>query len=518
MKIERTKNASRNIVFGILLKLYQIICPFIIRTAMIYILGMEYVGLNSLFASILQVLNMTELGVGIAMVFSMYKPIAEDDTEKICALMQLYKVYYRIIGIIIAVIGLAITPFVPRLINQESTIPLNIYYLYWLNLGYTVISYWLFAYKNSILQAHQRTDLISKVTIVTNTIIYVIQLCILLFTKNYYFYLICMLFGQGLNNVVTAVVADKMYPKYKAKGKLKKEEIKEINQRVKDLFTARVGGVIQNSADSIVISAFLGLEILGQYNNYFYIQNSVFGFLIIIFNSCLAGVGNSVVTETPEKNYRDLKKIAFFVEWLTGFCSCCLLCLYQPFIALWAKEKNLLSNGIAICLAVYLYIITTNQLLCLYKDASGIWHKDRFRPFITAVVNLAMNLLSVKYLGLYGVVLSTVLSMLFVGMPWLIHNLFSSVFKRNSKDFIKDLIIYLGVTFVACSITYYVCSFFGDYSFLHLLIRLIICIILPNCIYWIILHRKKEYSDVIHLLNKIAGGKLEALPGFKKYF
>ena len=484
---------------------------------MIYILGMEYVGLNSLFNAILQVLNMTELGVGTAMVFSMYKPIAEDDSDKICKLMQLYKNYYRIIGLIIAVIGFAITPLVPKLINQNTQIPLNVYYLYWMNLGYTVLSYWLFAYKNSILQAHQRTDVTSKITLLINTCIYIAQFILLFITKNYYFYLLGLLLGQIVNNLVTAIVANKMYPDYQAKGKLEKSEIREINQRVKDLFTTKLGAVIQTSADSIVISSFLGLEILGQYNNYYYILFSIYGFIVIIFNSCLAGVGNSIVLETPEKNFNDLKKIALLAEWIAGFCACCLLCLYQPFIAIWTEEKNVLSMGIVICLAIYLYIITTNQMLCLYKDASGIWHADRFRPLITASINLAMNLLTVRYLGLYGVVLSTVVSMLFVGMPWLIHNLFSSVFRIKSSPFVKRLIFYAFVAVLACASTYAICILFPKHSIMHLVFRFVICLIVPNLFYWIIFRKTVEFREAVKLLNKVAGGRLQKIPVFKKY-
>lgn len=517
MRIQRTKNASRNIFYGIILRLYQVIGPFVIRTAMIYILGMEYVGLNSLFTSILQVLNMTELGVGTAMVFSMYKPIAEDDTEKICALMRLYKLYYRTIGVIIAVIGLTITPFVPKLINNNNSIPLNITYLYWLNLGYTVLSYWLFAYKNSILLAHQRTDVISKVTIGTNTCMYLVQLVFLIITKNYYFYLIGMLFGQALTNIVTAYYANKLYPQYKAKGNLSKEEIKSINQRVKDLFTAKVGGVVQNSADSIVISIFLGLTILGRYNNYYYILNAVFGFIIILLNACLAGVGNSIVLDSKEKNYSDLNKIALLIEWIAGFSACCLLCLYQPFVSLWTGKDNVLSFGIVICLSLYLYIIITNQMLCLYKDASGIWHSDRFRPLITALINLVLNIITVQIWGLYGVVLSTVVSMLFVGIPWLIHNLFTSVFKMSSYDFLKKLIMYFALTILACILTYFLCSFFSEPRIIDLIVRFVICLIVPNTIYYFTLSRTRVFSDSIRLINHAFGGRLKKIPFLKKY-
>ena len=169
MKIERTKNASRNILFGIILKIYQIAVPFLMRTAMIYFMGVQYLGLNSLFTSVLQVLNLAELGVGSAMVYSMYKPIAEDDTKKICALMKLYRLYYRVIGFVIGGVGLVLTPFVPKLISGDVPSGLNIYILYLMNLAATVLSYWLFAYKNSLLQAHQRVDVVSKITLVTNT-------------------------------------------------------------------------------------------------------------------------------------------------------------------------------------------------------------------------------------------------------------------------------------------------------------------------------------------------------------
>ena len=192
-KIERTKNATRNIIFGVILRAYQIIVPFLMRTAMIYLMGVQYLGLNSLFTSVLQVLNLAELGVGSAMIYSMYRPIAEDDNTTICALMKLYRTYYRLIGLIIAVVGCILTPFIPKLISGDIPQGINIYILYLLNLGATVLSYWLFAYKNSILQAHQRTDIVSKVTLITNTIQYVLQLFVLWIFKNYYLYVIVML-------------------------------------------------------------------------------------------------------------------------------------------------------------------------------------------------------------------------------------------------------------------------------------------------------------------------------------
>ena len=269
MKIERTKNAGRNIVFGGILKVYQILVPFLMRTAMIYFMGVEYLGLSSLFSSILQVLNLAELGVGSAMVFSMYKPIANDDETIICALLSLYRKYYFIIGLVIAAIGITLTPFIPKLIKSDMPGGLNVYILYLLNLAVTVLSYWMLAYKNSLLQAYQRVDITSKVTFFTTTIQYVLQIVILITFKNYYVYVIVALATQAMTNILTAFVATQMYPDLIPKGKLPTEQIKEINHRIRDLFTSKVGAVIVNSADTIVISAFLGLTVLAIYQNFF---------------------------------------------------------------------------------------------------------------------------------------------------------------------------------------------------------------------------------------------------------
>lgn len=228
MKIERTKNATRNIFFGILLKIYQILGPFILRTIFIYTLGMQYLGLNSLFTSVLSVLNLAELGVGSAMVFSMYKPIAEDDTKKICALMKLYKFYYRIIGLVILLVGLVLVPFIPKLISGEVPSDINIYVIYILNLLATVLSYWLFAYKNCLIGAHQRNDISSKISLVISTLQYIVQAVLLLVFKNYYLYLVITIATQIFSNIVTAYIANKMYPKYNAIGNLEKSETKTI--------------------------------------------------------------------------------------------------------------------------------------------------------------------------------------------------------------------------------------------------------------------------------------------------
>lgn len=440
MKIEKTKNASRNIAFGFFLKVYQIFLPFLMRTIMMYTIGVQYLGLNSLFSSILQVLNLAELGVGSAMVFSMYKPIAEDDDIAICALLKLYKIYYRVIGAIILVVGLILTPIVPKLISSEIPANMNVYVLYLLNLMATVLTYWLFAYRNSVLQAYQRSDVISKITIFTETIKYIFQFAVLLIWKNYYYFVIVLLVTQAINNIITAIVSKKMFPNLNPVGNLEKKEINNINKKIKDLFTSKLGYTIVSSADTIVISAFLGLTVLAQYQNYYYIMNAVIGFMSIIYSSITAGIGNSILTRSKEHNYRDFKTFTLLVSFVSGICCACFLSLYQPFMKIWMGEDMLLPDFMVILFCLYFWFYELVMMISVYKDAGGIWHEDRFRPLISGVVNLILNLILVKWIGIYGIVISTILSQLCISLPWIIKNVTNIIFERESKEYFCILI------------------------------------------------------------------------------
>lgn len=506
MKIERTKNATRNIIYGVIVKVYQLLVPFFVRTAMIYGLGVEYLGLGSLFTSVLTVLNLTELGVGSAMVFSMYKPIAEDDTLKICALMRLYRKYYRIIGSIILVVGIAIIPIIPKLVKGDVPNGISLIVLYWLNLGATVLTYFLFAYKNSLLSAHQRLDVCDKITLVISTLQYALQIGAI-FLKNYYLYVIAALFTTALNNIITAVMVDKMYPDYKPEGRLEKREIKIINHRIRDLFTSKIGSVVVDSADSIVISAFLGLTALAMYNNYYYIMSAIFGFIGIIFYACMAGIGNSIIIESDEKNYNDLKKFLLIISWIAGVCTCCLLCLFQPFMRIWVGEKYMLSMPMVICMCCYFFLHEINRLINTYKDAAGMWHEDRWRPLVVSITNLGLNLLMVQYIGLFGILLSTVISMLFVGMPWLLYNLFTVIFHRNAFGFILRTLWYVVVTVISCVIFYWLCSYITIDGVIGFILKGIVVFVGANVVFLVSTFKLQEFTQTKEMALKIVKRK-----------
>ncbi len=509
MKIERTRNAARSITVGLVLKIYQMVVPFLMRTAMIHFMGVEYLGLNSLFTSILHMLNLAELGVGSAMVFSMYKPIAEDDAERICALMAIYRRYYRIIGLVIGAAGLILTPVVPYLISGELPDGLNVYVLYLLNLGATVLTYWLFAYRNCLLQAHQRLDIASKITLISSTVQYALQLLIMVTLKDYYLYVIVLLLSTVMNNILTAVMTARTFPQYVPKGKLPPEEVRTINGKIRDLFSGKIGYVVLQYADTIVISAFLGLTVLAVYQNYFFIITAVLAFIDIVISSITAGLGNSFVTETKEKNYRDMLKFTFLFLWVTGVSACCFLGMYQPFMQIWVGEELMLGFGMVVCFALYFFVYTFNRLIGVYKDAAGLWHQDRFRPLVTAMVNLGLNLLSVRFFGLYGVLLSTVISMVCVGLPWQMHILFSSMFEKNMlRGYLRLAGKFLLAVLLSGASVVMICLQIHLGPWLTLLLCALVSVIVPNAVFFLLLRKDAQFRPAVQFLDRLTKKKL----------
>lgn len=508
MRIERTKNARKGIAAGALLKVCQMVLPFLMRTVMIQIMGVQYLGINSLFSSILHVLNLAELGVGVAMVFSMYEPIAKDDEATICAMLGLYRKYYRIIGLVVAAGGLLILPVLPSLISGDIPADINIYTIYLLNLGATVLSYWLFAYKNCLLQAHQRNDVVSLIAVLTCFIQYGIQFAVLWIFRNYYLYVIVILATQVLNNVFTAYVTSKMYPQYKPQGKPPTEKIKQVNQRVRDIFTGKLGSVVLKQADTIVISSFLGLRELAIYQNYYFILSSVVNVIEMILSTITAGLGNSFITETKEKNYSDLEKFTFLLLWGVGVCVCCFLGLYQPFMKIWVGEDLMLDYSVVICFALYFFVYIFNRLLSVYKDAAGLWHEDRFRPLITSIVNLSLNLLWVRRWGLYGVVLSTVVSMVFVGMPWVTKNLFTLFFNSaQMKAYLRQVMVFICAIAASGALVCALCARVCLGEWLTFFVCGGFSVVVPCVVFYVLFRKHRLFLPSVQFLDKITGKK-----------
>ena len=501
MRFSRTKNTLRNIVFGSVNRIINIILPFISRTVILYVMGTQYLGLSSLFSSILCFLSLTELGIGAAMIYSMYKPIAENDHATIKALLNLYKRIYRIIGLIILVLGLCLLPFLKVLVPEALPEDINLHLLYIIYLANTVLSYWLFAYKNAMLQAYQRDDINSKIASIISPLSYVIMLGSLAATKNYYAYVIWLPIFTVITNILRLVLVNRSFPDMVPVGEVSPELKKSIFKKTSALIGTKLNTVVLNAADNIVMSAFLGLTAIAMYGNYHYIMSSIIGFLGIVYSSMTAGLGNSLQTDSLDDNYRNFEKFSFINSWLVGWCTVCLVCLYQPFMKLWVGEELMFPFYVVLEMGVYFYIYQIRKIPVVYKDAAGIWWEDRFRPYVCMVVNVVLNILLVQMIGISGIILSTVFS-LCVSIPWENYTIFKYVFHRSSRSYYGKMFLSAGTMLLAGAVTLWLCSFLGD-SIAAFFGKGIVCVIVPNMIFVACNFKRKEFKETMSFAKRI---------------
>lgn len=504
MKELRFKNATRNIKSGFLNKIVLLLFPFVIRTILIKKLGSDYLGLNSLFTSILQVLNLAELGFSSAIVYNMYEPVAKNDIITIGALVGLYKKIYRIIGICISIIGLLILPFLKFLTNNSYPDEINIYIVYLLYLLNTSLTYFLFAYKSSLLIAYQRNDIVNNIQTIISIIQYIIQIVMLLLFNNFYLFLLIQILSTIVNNISISIIVEKKYPNYKTNVKVNSNIKKEIKKSVTGLMINKLCYTTRNSLDSIFISSFLGLNMVALYTNYYSIMAAINNILNIITNSILSGIGNSIVTESQEKNYKNMDNFNFIYMWLSGWCMICLLCLYQPFMKIWMGQKYLLSIKYVILFCIYFYVLKMGDIRATYSDAKGLWWENKYRAIVESIANIFLNLILGYFFGLTGIILATLISLFIINFCYGSQILFKHYFTniKISDYFVKN-VIYFTVTIIVASLTYITCSFVKTNLLNELLIETIICILLPNILYLIFYIKTKSFKNAYPTIKKI---------------
>lgn len=497
--MERTKNAIRNTKWGAIQNIIMMLSSFSVRTVLIYKLGAEYAGLNSLFTSVLSILSLTELGFSNAIVYSMYKPIAENDNETLCALLNLYKKTYRIIGGIIFGLGLMLLPVLKFLIQGEVPPDINLYLLYIAFLSNTVLSYFLFAYKSSLLYAHQRNDVLSRNATIINLFSALINIVVLLLFSNYYIYVVCHIASTVITNLVNSATVDRLYPKIRCYGHISNELKKDIKQRVLGLVIWKIGCATRNTLDSIIISAFLGLTMVAIYNNYYYILISLTSVFGIITSSLLAGVGNKIVTDSVEENYKDFNKLNMIYMFIAGAATICLLCLYQPFMKLWMGEKLMLPFFPMLLFCVYFFVLKMGDINSTYYQAAGLWYHGRYRSIIETALNLFLNLTLGYLWGVVGIISATIFSMLFV-WPYGSSMIFKQYFTNHKvSEFYICTVDYALITAVCGLFTYGLCmlisAFFPEMPVVvELISRAFLCAA-SGLMMWLFFRKVRWYPD-----------------------
>lgn len=490
MELERTANAKRNMVFGFLNRFVSLAMPFINRTVFIYILGAEYLGLNSLFASILQMLSLAELGVGGVIVYHMYEPIARNDRGAICALLRLYRKIYRVIGSVILLVGLLLIPFLPQLIHGDVPDGVNLYLVYGLYLLNTVISYWFFIYKASIPNAFQRADLVSNIATLVQVVQAVSQIAAVYFLRSYYVYLVMMPLATLLNNFLISYVVGRYYPQFHCAGQVAPEVVRDIKVKVAGMMIHRVCGTTRNSLDSICLASFVGLVVTGIYNNYYYVIASVTSFFAIFSAAVVAGIGNSIVLYDTEKNYQDMRRVNFLYMVVAAWSSVFLLLLYQPFMQIWVGEEMMLPFGMAVLFMLYFYVLKMGDIRAVYVDAAGLWWEQRWRALAETAANLVLNIALGWYFGVWGIVVATLLSLFVINFCWGSRIVFDCYFKNGKVgEYYRDHAVYFLVMALVVGICYGVGSAVTMNVYVLFIFRVFVALFVPPVLFYLCYRR-----------------------------
>ena len=441
---------------------------------------------------------MSELGFSSAIVVHMYRAIAADDGKTINALLNYYRKIYHIVGTVILCAGCAVIPFLPRLIRGSYPADINLTAVYLVFLLDTVLSYFLFAHYGSLLGAFQRNDLTTKIELLVKLLMYALQISVLLISRNYYVYLFIMPLCTIARNLMTCFAARRAFPEYVPAGKVSKNTKKDIGTMVKGAMIGRVAGVFRNSFDSAFVSMFLGLTATAIYGNYYYIMDTISCLAQIPIHAATGGAGNSVAMESQEKNHADMMRMNFLYMWAAGWCAICMLCLYQPFMKLWTGEQMLLPVSTMVLFCVYLYVLKIGDVMAIYSGTKGLFWEQRYITIAEAVGNITLNYFLGKHFGIAGILWATIITMLVINFLWGCHVPFRHYFTHFSAN--QYILWHLkrgAVTLVVGAVTYWVCGVVTISGIPGLIVTGLICVVLPNLLFFLIYRKTPSYQEAV---------------------
>lgn len=501
----RLGNTLRNFKFGAAAQLVVTLLGFVSRTVFIRVLGMEYSGVNGLYTSILDVLSLTELGLADVVIYSLYKPLAEGDTDRLAALMGYYKVIYRYIALAVGVIGLCLVPFLRVLVkSQIDRFHLVLYYLMFL--ANSVCSY-LLVYKASIIQADQKRYLISKYNMLFKLLATLLQIVLLLVLRNFTVYLSIQIGMTVVNNLYVSRKADRLYPCLREKRELPKEEKKAIFRDVRHMFSYKAGGQLLTGTDNLYISSMISTATVGIYDNYTMIQTMVVSAFTNTLNQAVLGsIGNLNATGTQEQKKRIFDVYSLVFSWITTFCALSLLALYNPFIRIWAGEDWLLpmSTVAVICLNYFLPNVLTP--VWSYRNTTGLFRETRNILLYAEGINLVLSYFMGLRWGLTGILAATAVSRVLTSFwyePYLLHK---RIFGCSSIPFFLRQGACLGIvvlSFAAITLVSSLCGLgvWGDFF-----LRGVLCLVIPNGLLLALNFRTEAFGYLKEKLLKKLGG------------
>ncbi len=505
----RIKYIIKNLNVSIIATLLTTIFNFVARTYFIHKLGQDYLGLNSILTNVLSMLSIAELGIGTAIGFSLYKPLSNNDKNKIKALMNYYKKAYRIIGIVVFCIGIVLIPFLGIFIKDMAKFD-HIYIIYMLFLLNSSYGYF-FSYKRTLIIADQKNYILTKYLTSFKVLIYILEIIYLSISNSFIVYLLIQFVVGVIENIY---INHKINQKYKyitekSEIKLEKEEKDSILKNVKAMFFHKIGDYCVNSTDNLIMSHYINTAIVGIYSNYYTILYTVNTFLILIFDSTSASFGNLIARESNDTVYNKFKSFNFLAFWIFGWACICLYFLLTPFITtIWLSDEWLIEKAVVLVVVLNYFFTCMRVPLGIVKTAGGVYDQDKFIPLIQSFVNLLVSIILVQKIGLLGVFVGTLVSsvvVVFWTRPYIVYKY---VFKKPLISYFKTFFKYFSVLAV---IVLFLEGFFYYVSFsstiIDFIFKVVIITTIPNLIFYIVFKKSYEFQSLLSIFKNFIGGK-----------
>lgn len=457
MAESRTKYVFKNLSVGIGCEILNSVLGFILRYFFILHLGIEYLGVNGLFSNILQFLSLIELGVGSAIVYRLYAPLKNKDIELLKSLMQLYRIAYTWIGMVVLFLGLLLTPFIPYLIKGNSQIQESLYLIYALFVINSGISYF-FVYKQSLIIADQKNYIVSLIRQGMKLLQSIAQIVILIVFKDFIAYLILGIIFTLAINIIISIKANQLYPFLRDKNiqSYGQEQRKGLFSDVKSVMIFKTGYIILNNANNIVLSLFLGITYVGLGSNYFLITAALEIVVVQIFNAFTASVGNYNVSQTTDEKWKLFRQLNFILTLLCGLLYGGALLFSDSFINLWIGDEYALQTLSAASIMLYMFLKNSGSVGYMFRTTQGAFKQVRYLPITISIIHTGLAILLVNWIGFAGVFISASLAMIFL-------NFYDglTVARVSGFKFRNVAIMWLKLTFyvlVSITIAWYVSS------------------------------------------------------------
>lgn len=501
----RTAQFIKNSIYGLLSTVIIVFLSFVVRKIFIVNLPIELLGLNALITNIIAMLALAELGIGTAIIYSLYQPMAQNNFKEIKGLLNFYKKAYYIISGIMFVVGLSVIPFLPFFVDSES-VNVNVYIVYFLFVIGNSVSF-LFKYKKSILLADQRKYIITNVLTILRIVFGIMQIIILIYTANFYYYVIAILMPPILEGVICNIIVNRDYnflKNDKIKPHIPSSKISALKENIKSLFIYKLGALLFEATDNILIASINGLGVLGVYSNYFLITNTVRMFITQVTSSLIAGFGNLINKKDIEYVYKTFLRTSFLVYGIYMLACSCLYVLIQPFITLWLGEEYLLSNISIVFIILTLFLNGIIEASLTIQHSAGTYKYDKYAPLLQAGIKICLSLtLGYKY-GIEGILFANLLSILLIPLlvkPYIIHKY---VFKKPVLNYYKrnlgySLVFILNI--IICHVTV-ITMFERSVTLLKIMAGGVITVIITLTIMTVFYYKRSEYKFIVNSIKK----------------